>query len=105
MRPLIEFSFETILARSNNIFEIMTMEAIDVLLKVIQGDHMVFQQSRLSSHPGFKDVGPHCNHANDSLGTKCNEVCQYLTQNQSSRMAEVEVARAAMMRASTMRRI
>ena len=34
VRPLIEFSFDTILARSNNIFEIMTVEAIDVLLKV-----------------------------------------------------------------------
>ena len=34
VRPLIEFSFDTVLARSNNIFEVMTVEAIDVLLKV-----------------------------------------------------------------------
>ena len=40
VRPLIEFSFDTILARSNNIFEIMTVEAIDVLLKA-RRDHFV----------------------------------------------------------------
>ena len=33
VRPLIEFKFETVLARSNNIFEVMTVEPIDVLLK------------------------------------------------------------------------
>ena len=33
VRPIIEFKFEIVLARSNNIFEIMTMEPIDVLLK------------------------------------------------------------------------
>lgn len=33
VRPLIEFSFKVILDRSNNIFEIMTNENIDVLLK------------------------------------------------------------------------
>jgi hypothetical protein len=33
VRPIIEFKFETVLARSNNIFEIMTNEPIDVLLK------------------------------------------------------------------------
>jgi len=33
VRPLIEFSFKVILDRSNNIFEIMTFENIDVLLK------------------------------------------------------------------------
>jgi guanylate cyclase len=34
VRPLIEFKFDMILARQNNIFEIMTVEPIDVLLKV-----------------------------------------------------------------------
>lgn len=33
VRPLIEFKFETVLARSNNIFEVMTVEPIDALLK------------------------------------------------------------------------
>jgi len=33
VRPLIEFKFDNILSRSNNIFELMTNEAIDVLLK------------------------------------------------------------------------
>ncbi len=33
VRPIIEFKFENVLARSNNIFEVMTVEAIDVLLK------------------------------------------------------------------------
>lgn len=33
VRPIIEFKFDIVLARSNNIFEIMTMEPIDVLLK------------------------------------------------------------------------
>ena len=42
MRPLIEFSFDTILARSNNIFEIMTVEAIDVLLKARRDDFVNF---------------------------------------------------------------
>ena len=34
VRPIIEFKFEIILARSNNIFELQTQENIDVLLKV-----------------------------------------------------------------------
>ncbi len=34
VRPIIEFKFETVLARANNIFEVMTVDAIDVLLKV-----------------------------------------------------------------------
>ena len=34
VRPIIEFRFETVLARANNIFEVMTVDAIDVLLKV-----------------------------------------------------------------------
>lgn len=34
MRPLIEFSFAMILQRSNNIFELMTVDPIEVLLKV-----------------------------------------------------------------------
>ena len=34
VRPIIEFRFETVLARSNNIFEVMTVDPIDVLLKV-----------------------------------------------------------------------
>lgn len=38
VRPMIEFRFETVLARSNNIFEVMTVEPIDILLKVIQYD-------------------------------------------------------------------
>ena len=33
VRPIIEFKFEIVLARSNNIFEVMTNEPIDVLLK------------------------------------------------------------------------
>ena len=33
VRPLIEFKFDNILSRSNNIFELMTNEPIDVLLK------------------------------------------------------------------------
>ncbi|XP_059098950.1 soluble guanylate cyclase 88E-like isoform X2 [Tigriopus californicus] len=33
VRPLIEFKFELVLARSNNIFEVMTVEPIDALLK------------------------------------------------------------------------
>jgi len=33
VRPLIEFKFDNILSRSNNIFELMSNEAIDVLLK------------------------------------------------------------------------
>ena len=33
VRPIIEFSFDVVLARSNNIFEVMTNEPIDVLLK------------------------------------------------------------------------
>ena len=33
VRPIIEFQFEVVLARSNNIFEVMTNEPIDVLLK------------------------------------------------------------------------
>ena len=33
VRPIIEFSFDTVLARSNNIFEVMTNEPIEVLLK------------------------------------------------------------------------
>ena len=35
MRPIIEFKFEIILTRSNNIFELQTVENIDVLIKVI----------------------------------------------------------------------
>ena len=34
VRPIIEFRFETVLARSNNIFEVMTVEPINVLMKV-----------------------------------------------------------------------
>ena len=33
VRPIIEFQYDSILARSNNIFEIMTVEPIDALLK------------------------------------------------------------------------
>ena len=33
VRPVIEFKFEMVLARSNNIFEVMTVEPIDALLK------------------------------------------------------------------------
>ena len=33
VRPLIEFKFDNILSRSNNIFELMTNESIDALLK------------------------------------------------------------------------
>ena len=33
VRPIVEFAFEVVLARSNNIFEVMTNEPIDVLLK------------------------------------------------------------------------
>ena len=33
VRPLIEFRYEAILVRSNNIFELMTVEPIDILLK------------------------------------------------------------------------
>jgi len=33
VRPLIEFKFDNILSRSNNIFELMTNEPIDILLK------------------------------------------------------------------------
>jgi hypothetical protein len=33
VRPIIEFKFETVLSRSNNIYEIMTNEPIDILLK------------------------------------------------------------------------
>ena len=35
VRPMIEFKFEFVLIRSNNIFELQTTENIDVLLKVI----------------------------------------------------------------------
>jgi len=38
VRPIIEFKFEIILARSNNIFELQTQENIDVLLKGGGGD-------------------------------------------------------------------
>ena len=34
VRPLVEFRFDFVLARQNNIFEIMTVEPIDALLKV-----------------------------------------------------------------------
>ena len=34
VRPIIEFKFDSVLARSNNIFEVMTVEPIDALLKV-----------------------------------------------------------------------
>ena len=34
VRPLIEFSFAMILQRANNIFELMTVEPIEVLLEV-----------------------------------------------------------------------
>lgn len=34
VRPLVEFKFDAVLARANNIFEIMTVEPIDVLLRV-----------------------------------------------------------------------
>ncbi len=34
VRPLVEFQFHMILVRQNNIFEVMTVEPIDVLLKV-----------------------------------------------------------------------
>lgn len=33
VRPLIEFRFEAVLQRQNNIFELMTVESIDTLLK------------------------------------------------------------------------
>ena len=33
VRPIIEFAFDVVLARSNNIFEVMTNEPIEVLLK------------------------------------------------------------------------
>ena len=33
VRPIIEFAFDVVLQRSNNIFEVMTNEPIDVLLK------------------------------------------------------------------------
>ena len=33
VRPIIEFSFDTVLARSNNIFEVMSNEPIEALLK------------------------------------------------------------------------
>ena len=35
VRPMIEFKFDIVLIRSNNIFELQTTENIDVLLKVI----------------------------------------------------------------------
>ena len=35
VRPIIEFKFEIVLARSNNIFEIATVEPLEVLQKVI----------------------------------------------------------------------
>ena len=35
VRPIIEFKFEIILTRANNIFELQTTENIDVLLKVL----------------------------------------------------------------------
>ena len=35
VRPIIEFRFEIVLARSNNIFEIATIEPLDVLTKVV----------------------------------------------------------------------
>ena len=34
VRPIIEFKFEIVLQRANNIFELQTQENIDVLLKV-----------------------------------------------------------------------
>ena len=34
LRPIIEFKFDIVLARSNNIFEVSTVEPINVLLKV-----------------------------------------------------------------------
>ena len=34
VRPIIEFKFEIVLARSNNIFEIATVEPLEVLQKV-----------------------------------------------------------------------
>ena len=34
VRPLIEFSYEMILNRSNNIFELMTVAPMEVLLRV-----------------------------------------------------------------------
>ena len=45
VRPIIEFRFEIVLARSNNIFEIMTMEPIDVLLKAGGQAHGGMKQS------------------------------------------------------------
>ena len=45
VRPLIQFTFAMILQRSNNIFELMTVDSIDVLLKVgFLNPHNVFWQ-------------------------------------------------------------
>ena len=45
VRPIIEFKFEIIQSRSNNIFELQTQENIDVLLKVgFNFDFIWYQQ-------------------------------------------------------------
>ena len=86
MRPLIEFSFDTILARSNNIFEIMTVEAIDVLLKARRDNFVNFVD------PGYTLTGdPYIQ-------------LQFLEKSCISRMAEVEVAREAAAMTLTTRR-
>jgi hypothetical protein len=38
VRPIIEFKFDSVLARSNNIFEVMTVEPIEALLKRTAGE-------------------------------------------------------------------
>ena len=58
VRPIIEFKFDIVLARSNNIFEIMTMEPIDVLLKAggqaHAGTYFIITYSRL--HISWNEV-------------------------------------------------
>ena len=61
VRPIIEFQFEVVLARSNNIFEVMTNEPIDVLLKV-QENHIhysytsknIYEQQKFLSNQNSK---------------------------------------------------
>ena len=49
VRPIIEFKFEIIQSRSNNIFELQTQENIDVLLKVgLNFDFIWYQQENIS---------------------------------------------------------
>jgi hypothetical protein len=56
VRPIIEFKFETVLARANNIFEVQTVEPIDVLLKVSTVGLLIYSERLNTEHISKLDI-------------------------------------------------